>query len=77
MFAPHFVNNAQPICVILITIMSDTITNKVAESGLVTLDLEKYIPKEKLVLYARVVNLLHCTDTSSNNDFMIYFVQMF
>lgn len=51
MFAPHFVNNAQLIYVILKTIMSDIITNKVAESGLVTLDLEQYIPQEEIAVF--------------------------
>lgn len=31
--------------------MTDTIINKVAESGLVTLDLEKFIPKEKTAVF--------------------------
>jgi hypothetical protein len=31
--------------------MSDAIVNKVGESGLVTLDLEKYLPKEEMVLF--------------------------
>jgi hypothetical protein len=31
--------------------MSDAIVNKVAESGLITLDLEKYLPKEEMVLF--------------------------
>lgn len=31
--------------------MSDTFINKVAESGLITIDLEKYIPKEKSVVF--------------------------
>lgn len=31
--------------------MSDTFINKVAESGLITIDLEKYIPKEKGVVF--------------------------
>ncbi|HEY9362496.1 MAG TPA: DUF2480 family protein [Chitinophagaceae bacterium] len=31
--------------------MSDTIINKVAESGLVTLDLEKYYPKNETVVF--------------------------
>lgn len=51
MFAPHFVNNAQLIYVILKITMSDIITNKVAESGLVTMDLEKYIPKEEIAVF--------------------------
>jgi len=31
--------------------MSDTFINKVAESGLITLDLEKYIPKENIAAF--------------------------
>lgn len=31
--------------------MADTIVNKVAESGLVTLDLEQYIPKEETAVF--------------------------
>ena len=31
--------------------MGDTIINKVAESGLVTLDLEQFVPKEEIVLF--------------------------
>lgn len=31
--------------------MSDTIINKVAESGLITLDLEAYYPKEEIVVF--------------------------
>lgn len=31
--------------------MSDTIVNKVAESGLITLDLENYYPREEIVLF--------------------------
>jgi hypothetical protein len=31
--------------------MSDTFINKVAESGLITLDLEKYIPKENIAVF--------------------------
>jgi hypothetical protein len=31
--------------------MSDIITNKVAESGLITLDLEKYIPTEEITVF--------------------------
>lgn len=32
-------------------IMSDTIVNKVAESGLITLDLEQFYPKDETVLF--------------------------
>ena len=31
--------------------MSDTIINKVAESGLITLDLEAYVPKEEIAVF--------------------------
>lgn len=31
--------------------MSETIINKVADSGLITLDLEQYYPKEKIMLF--------------------------
>jgi hypothetical protein len=31
--------------------MSETIVNKVSESGLITLDLEQYYPREEVVLY--------------------------
>lgn len=31
--------------------MSDTFINKVAESGLITIDLEKYIPKEESIVF--------------------------
>ena len=31
--------------------MSDAIVNKVAESGLITLDLEKFLPEEPVVLF--------------------------
>ena len=31
--------------------MSDIIVNKVAESGLVTLDLEAYVPKEEIAVF--------------------------
>jgi hypothetical protein len=31
--------------------MSDIIINKVAESGLTTLDLEKYVPKEETAFF--------------------------
>ncbi|HYH15518.1 MAG TPA: DUF2480 family protein, partial [Flavisolibacter sp.] len=31
--------------------MSDVIVNKVANSGLITLDLETYLPKEKVVSF--------------------------
>ena len=31
--------------------MSEAITNKVSESGLITLDLEQYYPKDKVVLF--------------------------
>ena len=31
--------------------MSETIINKVAESGLITLDLEQYYPKEEIMLF--------------------------
>jgi hypothetical protein len=33
------------------TIMSDIVVNKVAESGIITLDLEKYIPKEEMAVF--------------------------
>ena len=31
--------------------MSDTIVNKVAESGLITIDLEEYYPKEEILIF--------------------------
>ena len=31
--------------------MQETIVNKVAESGLITLDLEEYYPKEEIVVF--------------------------
>jgi len=51
-FAPLFVNNTTQSLVIFANTMSDEIINKVAESGLVTIDLEKYLPdKEEVTVF--------------------------
>ena len=39
--------------------MSDVIINKVAESGLITLDLEKYYPREKTAVFDLKDHLFH------------------
>jgi len=51
LFAPYFVNKPAAIVLILPITMTDTLINKVAESGLITLDLEKYVPKEKTTVF--------------------------
>jgi hypothetical protein len=51
LFAPQIVNGLNKAGLIL-QFMSDTIVNKVAESGLVTINLEKYLPaKEELLVF--------------------------
>jgi hypothetical protein len=51
LFAPYFVNKTAGIAVILQAIMEKEFVNKVAESGLITLDLEKFIPKEETAVF--------------------------
>jgi hypothetical protein len=50
-FAPHFVNRQLRKLAIFAGTMSDEIVNKVAESGLISLDLEKFLPGEEIAFF--------------------------
>ena len=51
LFAPEFVNKTPGNTVILQAMINNEFVNKVAESGLITLDLENYIPKEETTVF--------------------------